>query len=92
MNEPRTVAEPEHSVLADQAEEQRAAMLREMAEQRERMGRTGNAEAGEPVEAELARMPEHAGESIDGTSSPTGAVVPEQDRSPAEDRKLGLLP
>ena len=83
MNEPRTVAEPDHSVLAQQQEDQRAAMLRELAEQRERMGRTGDSEAGEPIEKELARMPEPGGESVDATSSPTGAVVPEQDRSPA---------
>ncbi len=91
--------EPEHSVLADQAEEQRAKMLRELAEQRERMRVTGVATAeaddsvGEPVEQELARLPEGAGEASDPNSSPTGAMVQDPDgRSTAEQRAQGQIP
>lgn len=73
LKEPVKEVEPEHSVLAHDAEEQRAAMLRELAEQRERMHAAGIATAeadntvGEPVEAELARLPEDAGEAAHET-------------------------
>lgn len=93
------VIEPEHSVLADQAEEQRAKMLRELAEQRERMRMSGAAtpeasdSVGEPIEQELARLPDDAGQSSDANSSPTGAMVQDPDgRSTAEIRAQGLIP
>lgn len=98
LKEPVKEVEPVHSVLATDAEEQRAAMLRELAEQRERMhaAGAGTAEAdqtvGEPVEAELARLPEDAGQASDESSSPTGAVVKERDLSPAEERITGRRP
>ncbi len=96
MNEPIKAVEPKHSVLADQAEEQRAKMLRELAEQRERMqvARSAQEESiGVPVEQELAQMPQGAGKQADVNSSPTGAVVQDPDgRSPAEQRALGQRP
>jgi hypothetical protein len=96
MNEPIKAIEPEHSVLADQAEEQRAKMLRELAEQRERMQASRNApdeSIGVPVEQELARMPQGSGEPADPNTSPTGAMVQDPDgRSPAEQRALGQRP
>ncbi len=98
LKEPVKEVEPEHSILAPDAEEQRAAMLRELAEQRERMHRSGIATAeandtiGEPVEKELARLPEDAGQPADEGSSPTGAMVKEREVSPAEDRIAGRRP
>lgn len=78
LKEPVKEVEPEHSVLAPDAEEQRAKMLRELAEQRERMHARGLATAeanqtvGEPVEAELARLPEDAGEPAPAEERITG--------------------
>ncbi len=98
LKEPVKEVEPVHSVLAPDAEEQRAKMLRELAEQRERMHASGTATAeadetvGEPVEAELARLPEDAGEPADGRSSPTGAVVGKREISPADERITGRRP
>lgn len=98
LKEPVKEVEPEHSVLAPDAEEQRAAMLRELAEQRERMHAQGIATAeadetvGEPVEAELARLPEDASATTDANSSPTGAVVKGRDMSAAEERATGRQP